>query len=881
MNSRMLVSLLLAAGLAAGLPAAADEISVKSLSGPPSEFASHRLPSADDTAVASNILLVDRDSRGVPGAAALPPSGSTTSFNTSAGVGFSVVQATTVYPYFGPATFYGPTGNRYYFDGWSITCNWGSCGETSASIHMEAFSGSAGGVAVFSISGGEVPVDGAWSLTVQNPSSPQVLQGAVPEIETLISFDDNVVETAPEPQPCQAAAVAFPQEPEEPCLYLPRSSGFDLVDGAAPVFRLSFATNEMKRRGESSGILLSDLRVAVIDTRTRRAVHEEQLGLGRLAALPVDARGAQLVQLPALAAGNYTVRLDVRGNVPGIGPVERTALYFLPILPGGYQLTGDVRTTQIDGSRLELQLAVDSPDRATPHVYAYAEVWSGDGQKPIAWIGGMTQAKADDAGQLRLPMVLDGRWLALAGVAGDRLRLKNLRLQDPDTFIPLSQIADLPVELGSLPRSASLAADQVAVDDSLYMGRGDRTIRLPGGTNGGAAAVEAPEGGFTNTGIFLVHGWCSGITWPIGHFGRPGRVGGTEQFFDPSASRSHDAFAREIRDQGAARFIDSFTVVAHSQGGAASTHLRAFYNSLLDLSNAPRRIQTMGTPYNGSTLMDYYLATGPLGWIIASIFGQCTQSFDLGTLGSQLWLSNLPSWTRGEVFFYRTGYRRARNFWERLQFWRWRCNAASFVIPGWDDGVVADWQGHLNGGQNMGITESECHTSNMNHADQTENWNRNDILDREGRPQNLNRARTATTSASSTYTPGCSPGLHCYFPARVNDGDRSTALGGNTSWSNNSGVAMPQWVQLTWGTPITFSRADLYLTAGYVLRDFRIEFRATSTGAWQTLTTVTANTASFRTFTFTPRTAQAVRVVSLNGSAVQPGYARVNELEIY
>ncbi len=429
---------------------------------------------------------------------------------------------------------------------------------------------------------------------------------------------------------------------------------------------------------------------------------------------------------------------------------------------------------------------------------------------------------------LRLPMVLDSRWLAMPANDGQarQLRLRNLRIQDPDTFIPLSQLAELTFRVGDLPRAASLRGSQLAVDEALYHGKADRTIVVP--DEPAAAAPPTQNITFSQTGIFLVHGWCSGVTWPVSHFGRPGRVGGTETFFDPSASRSHDAFARQIRDQGAANFADSFTVVAHSQGGAAATHLRAFYWSLLDLSNAPRRIQSMGTPYNGSTLMDFYLATGPLGWIIASIFGQCTQSFDLGTLGSQLWLSSVPGWTRGEVFFYRTGYQKPHGFWQSLQFWRWRCNAASFLIPGWDDGVTADWQGWLPGGQNMGVTEGECHTSGMHHPDQTENWNRNDILDREGRPSATNRARTATATASSSYTPGCSPG-HCYFPTRTNDGDRSTALGGNTSWSNNGG-AMPQWVQLTWSSNITFTRVDLYTTVGYELRDFQIQYRTSASG---------------------------------------------------
>lgn len=847
-------------------PLIATEVGVKSLAGPPDEFAAHRLPSAQEIAVSSSILLVEGGSRELAGKAVVPPGGTFSSFSTSAGVGFSIVQATTQYPVFAPATIYSPDGSHYYFDGSSIVCNFGFCDEFTADIQMEPFTNSEGGMAVFSISGGVVK-EGVWDLAVQDPSPLPLLNGVAPQIETLVSFDDNVVEVAIDPDPCKAGVPI--------CQFSARAAGFDLVDGATPVLRVSFVTKEMKRLGAQGGLALTRLGVTITDARTRRAIHQERLSPTRLAGLPADGVGANLLQLPPLPAGEYSVRLDVEGTVPGIGKIERTALYFLPILARRYELTGDVQAEAIDPERLELRLEVDAASGDTRHVYAYAEVWTGDGRKPLAWIGGMTQPTLDRAGRLALSLVLDTRWLALAGASGADFLLRNVRIQDADTFIPIHRAGELSFTAPELTKGVAGPA-AVTTDESLYVGKGDRTI-----TVADTAGGDAVKGGFTNTGIFLVHGWCSGITWPFSHFGRPGRVGGTEEFFDPSASRSHDAFAREIRDQGAARFIDSFTVVAHSQGGAAATHLRSFYTSLLDLSNAPRRIQTMGTPYNGSTLMDFYLATGPLGWIIGSIFGGCGPSFDLSTLGSALWRSSLPSWSRGDVYYYRTGYRRPRTYWERLQFWRWRCNFASFVIPGWDDGVVADWQGTLSGAHDMGITESECHTSGMNHAAQTANFGRNDVLDREGRPQNVNLALTATATASSTYTPGCAPGLHCYFPSRVNDGDRSTALGGNTSWSNNGG-AMPQWVQLNWTTPITFSRVNLWLTAGYELRDFRVEYQPLNTTGWISIANVGGNGSSVvGPYNTAPVTTQRIRVLAVSGSALQPGYARVNELEVY
>jgi len=875
MRRRVLLLLSLASVISVIWPVHAAEVSVKSLSGPPEEIATHRLPSAKETGVPSSLLVLDRGTR-KPGDKVT--SGTTySSFSASPGVGFSLVQVTTQYPYFAPAAFTAPDGRRYEFNGSSITCSYGFCGEYQADLQMEAFTGSSGGVAILSVSGGEVS-GGTWELAVQDPTEP-LLRGSVPlQIETVLSFDDNMVEVEIDPDPCSSRARICPAP-------MPagqrRSAPFDLVDGAAPVLRLSFVDRDLKSKGLQKGIGLAALRVTVTDARTRMTFYQEQLTPSRLAGLPVDGT-ASLVQLPALPVGEYSVRLDIEGNVEGVGHIERTGLYYLPIIARSYKLTGEVRSEVVDKERLKLVLDLDPSAENSRHVYAYAEVWTKDGKKPIAWIGGMTQPEPGRSGRLGLPVLLDARWLALAEAKEMDYLLRNVRIQDPDTFIPIDQIAELPFTVGELPGTALLAKDSVVMDDSLYVGKGDRTISVDD-----AETAIPPRDKFSNTGIFLVHGWCSNwATWPSTHFGRPGRIGGTELFNDPDASRSHDAFARQIRDQGAANFANSFTVVAHSQGGAAAVHLRSFYNSLLDLSTAPRRIQTMGTPYGGSTLMDYYLATGPLGWLIAEIFGACTAQFDLGTVGSALWSSNIPSWARGDVYFYRTGYRRPHTFWQSLQFWRWHCGVASFAIPLWDDGVVATFQGWFSGAHDMGITEGECHTGNRNgQIDQTDNYDRNDILDREGRPNAANLARSATASASSTYTPGCSPGVHCYFPWRVNDGDRSTTLGGNTSWANDNGQPMPQWVQLHWPAAITFSRVNLWLTAGYEASSFRIEYRASASSAWQVLAAVTGNTASVLGPYNVPfpgtATAQDIRILGLSGPAIQPGYIRVNEIEVY
>ncbi len=142
----------------------------------------------------------------------------------------------------------------------------------------------------------------------------------------------------------------------------------------------------------------------------------------------------------------------------------------------------------------------------------------------------------------------------------------------------------------------------------------------------------------------------------------------------------------------------------------------------------------------------------------------------------------------------------------------------------------------------------------------------------------VNIAPSALAVASSTFCSGTGT-IHCYSPARINDGNRSTTLGGFTSWSNNGGVAMPQWVELQWGQVHTVSRVDLYTSDGYPIRDYDIQsWNGTS---WVTINVVRGNTALFRTHTFTPVQTFRLRVLAYSGPSHQTGYARVNELEVY
>jgi hypothetical protein len=138
-----------------------------------------------------------------------------------------------------------------------------------------------------------------------------------------------------------------------------------------------------------------------------------------------------------------------------------------------------------------------------------------------------------------------------------------------------------------------------------------------------------------------------------------------------------------------------------------------------------------------------------------------------------------------------------------------------------------------------------------------------------------NLALRATALAQSTYGG--------YAAARINDGSRSTDLGGASSWTNAHQSAadglLPQWIQLDFGSSKSFDRVDLLTTSTYPLKNYELQFWDGS--IWRHLLDVVGNTASFRSHSFPPINASKLRVICKSGPDSQPSYGRINELEVY
>lgn len=393
----------------------------------------------------------------------------------------------------------------------------------------------------------------------------------------------------------------------------------------------------------------------------------------------------------ASAAGNYNVQVFVTGEGENDTPFIRTTEHLLPVIDSDLQLNANTAyTTELTDHRLMVNLNVDTYNDAAKY-HVYAEVWGQSNQNfkqmiPVSWVGGMVTV---DSGNLSLG--LDTRWIARAGATAP-FQLRNVRIEDPDHFVRVAEVKTMPLSVPVLPDSATRAFNG-HIDNEMLMGQ------KPISTTRGVGSK-----------LLLVHGYCSSNVWgPVSN-----QFSNAAIFMDFDQNRSHDQFAIRIHNFGDT--YNSYGIVAHSQGGAAATHLYTYYWSGLDNATGGRLIQSVGTPYQGTALAGNLAALG-------SIFGVgCGRNTDLTYSGAASWLAGIPSWARSQVNYYSTSF---RDVWWRYDY----CHLATdLLLSDPDDGTTERAYAQLPGAINRGHRTGWCHTSGMRDPAQTTDSSRNSTM---------------------------------------------------------------------------------------------------------------------------------------------------------
>lgn len=412
--------------------------------------------------------------------------------------------------------------------------------------------------------------------------------------------------------------------------------------------------------------------------------------------------GSFSAKLPTSEVGVYTAQIQVTGLRPDGLRYSRTTTDLYRIEKASFKLVKSVAKIDTSASGFgQIAIPVKSLDNSDS-VYVAAEVWgtSPNGKKQAAaWIGGIAAAESNN-GSTQLKLNFDMRWLKRQNLQAP-LMLKSIRLQNADSHVPIASINKMPLapskSVSNKLRQTDLfsRSSTTAIDQSMLMGPAPTQAKVSIAAAGGK--------------LLLVHGYCSGGgAWNTNDFTD------SVEFVDYNANRSHDEFAQLILQAGAS--YPSYGIVGHSQGGAAALHLYSRYWSGLDNASGGRLIQSVGTPYQGTSLAGNLAALG-------KIFGVgCGKNTDLTYSGAANWLATIPSWARAQVDYYTTSF--------ATKWWRYDyCHLGSdLLLSDPEDGTTEKWAGQLSGAVNKGHKKGWCHTTGMRDPAQYRDGGRNSTM---------------------------------------------------------------------------------------------------------------------------------------------------------
>lgn len=405
--------------------------------------------------------------------------------------------------------------------------------------------------------------------------------------------------------------------------------------------------------------------------------------------------GKYSAKMPSSEVGVYTSQVQYKGVHANGKVFTRTTTDIYPIAAKSFEFAkGPAVIKSLKGTKATLSVPVKQLTDSN-EVHLSAELWGTDSQgnlRSAAWVGGITQPEKAN-GRTELSLNFDTRWLSRQGLQAP-YSLKSVRLQTVDGNVPLAQKANIPARgFGLSKPDAKLALQSQTITQDMLMGQ---------------APVNEMASAGSGSKLLLVHGYCSGQAWLESHFSD------AVEFKDYKQNISHNTFAQRVRDFGAT--YNSFGVVAHSQGGAASLELYTKYWSGLDNASGGSLIQSVGTPYQGTALAGNLAALG-------DVFGAgCGKNTDLTYSGASNWLATIPSWARAKVDYYTTSFDTA---WWRYDY----CHLATdLFLDDPEDGTTEKWSGQLSGAVNKGHKKGQCHTSGMRDPAQTRDTGRNSSM---------------------------------------------------------------------------------------------------------------------------------------------------------
>jgi len=403
----------------------------------------------------------------------------------------------------------------------------------------------------------------------------------------------------------------------------------------------------------------------------------------------------------ALAPGQYLAQSVFKGvTVDGVA-FERTTEHSFHVVNPYISLTGlaDVEYNAKD-KFFYFHLDVDNYDVDSDEntVKAYAEVWGTDSTgyeyAPVAWVQAMVDPHLNPTTNDHvITLQLHEDWVHKSGVTAP-FQLRNAWIMDRNWNVVLSERDAVFVDSAALKNFNLRERTNIVVTEEMTFGPRPASMLRSNLTKAEAAGT-----------LVLVHGYCAGENeFPTSQFDN------SVQFQDYKQARTNDEFALKIRDFG--NQFPAFSLVVHSQGGLAATHLHAYYWSNLENAQGGRLIQSVGSPYYGSGLAGNLAAIG-------GVFGVgCGKNNDLTYDGASKWAAGIPAAAAADVFYYTTQYKDSL-------LGNYCVYGASLALYSPNDGTTEVVKAKLAGATYAGHKKEWCHTSGMAYPNQCSDPTRN------------------------------------------------------------------------------------------------------------------------------------------------------------
>jgi len=389
--------------------------------------------------------------------------------------------------------------------------------------------------------------------------------------------------------------------------------------------------------------------------------------------------------------GNYLGNIVFEGIDPNGNPFTRVATHFFPVVFPSLAISGLGKAEYKEEEEMVyFEIDVDVLDTSlhkTQDMFlAYAEVYGTDASGlhyvPVGWVEAMVDVEQKSASESTVTLQMHQNWFSLAGASAP-YQLRNVRLSDRNHNVPITTRDS--VFIVSENSFTPQPLNHLVVSDLMKYGPHPAYLK----------SLQTEQEGT----LVLVHGYCAGSNpWPVNEFDN------AVKFYDLDQGRSHDEFATLLW-----QFVSQFpttSLIGHSQGGAASVHLKAFYWSSLDNSANGRPLQSLGTPYQGTTLAGNLAAIGELLGI------GCGAVSDMTFDGAALWLASMPPGIQEDGYYYTTSHPSC-------------IFGINLFLSSPNDGTCENNFANLPHGNFQGDTPDWCHTTGMKAPPQATDKQRN------------------------------------------------------------------------------------------------------------------------------------------------------------